>query len=846
MPSPQELEEIETRLVEDIAEFYYDPYGYALYNWDWDSPPLNKYGGLDNWQIEFLETLGEECLKRDRGDTDVISRAVRIATGTGHGCGKTLLASIIIHWFSATRPNPQAIVTANTKDQLSNKTWRELGKLNGMALNGHWFEHTATKFIMKSRPKTWYATAVPWSEGNSEAFAGTHEASVLMLFDEACHDDQTDVMTEYGWMRFAELDGTERLLTMDPETLVAEYVLPVALTRHQYAGPMYEYAPQRGSNFCVTPGHRMWTASRNGKTGGTYGWRFRPMREIDGLKSESMIQKTFEWNCPDRTTYRIPGISTDRISAPPVDVPMDDWCIFMGWYCSEGHINYRRADGAPHAVGITNTEDAAIEDCIGALERMGIRYAVHLVGRGKCRQVCVNSIQLAAHLYELGDGCLEKRVPEEVRHASRRQIELFLDRFLWGDGYTNNGRRIFYTSSERMAGDLQELIYKTGAIGVVTERELTGQQRWIDDHYATSTTTGYVITENLPSHAYIRHYHIKKQLDYDGTVYCATLPKHELLFTRRKGHAMWSGNSAIADIIWEVAEGAMTTPGAVFLAFGNRTRNTGRFSECWKRFRDRWITFEVDCRTSRVADQAQIQEWINDYGLDSDFVKVRVLGKEPYASEMQLIPANFVDRAVERRISLRAIPPALPRLMGADCGAGGQSMSVIVRRQGSKMFPEINRWNVSDPLILGGYFAEQIKEWNPDVFFIDAHGIGLGTYSYLIQLGFDNVVPVYWGDRSLTTDKQVYYNPRIECWARMREWLRTGDIPDDRDLKQDLIGPIYTRDMQYVMRLERKEDMAARGLPSPDTADALACTFFHAVPVKMDHYTDEDLDPEVE
>ncbi len=481
--------ELEQQLIDDVARFYYDPYGYALYNWDWDSPPLNKYGGLDDWQIEFLETLGEECLKRDSGDQDVISRAVRMAAGSGHGVGKTMLTSIIVHWFVATRPNPQAIITANTKDQLTNKTWRELGKMNNMALNGHWFEHTATKFILRDRPKTWYATAVPWSETNSEAFAGTHEASVLMLFDEA---------------------------------------------------------------------------------------------------------------------------------------------------------------------------------------------------------------------------------------------------------------------------------------------------------------------------------------------------------------------SAIADIIWEVAEGAMTTPGAIFLAFGNRTRNTGQFSECWKRHRKRWITFEVDARTSRVADQKQIEEWIDDYGLDSDFVKVRVLGKEPFASAMQLIPANFVDRAVERRIELRSLPPSIPRLMGADCAAGGESMSVIVRRQGPKMFPEVSRWNVSDPLQLGGYFAEEIRAWNPDIFFIDAHGVGLGTYMYLIQLGFQNVVPVYWGDRSLVTDKQVYYNPRIECWSRMREWLRTADIPDDRDLKHDLIGPEYSRDMNFIMRLERKEDMAARGLPSPDTADALAVTFFHATPVKLDRYDQDDLEPEHE
>ncbi len=224
-------EELEEQLIADVAEFFYDPFGYALYNWDWDSPPLNKYGGLDKWQIDHLCRLGAECALRDNVDPEIlpeyireaiddwdkppISAAVRIATGSGHGVGKTLLTSIIIHWFVATRPNPQAIVTANTKDQLTNKTWRELGKMNGMALNGHWFEHTATKFIMKSRPKTWYATARPnerpnavrkvggnwlfwFAAGGQVMSRGTHKwnGRVWNLDDHAEHSQMLDEMQE--------------------------------------------------------------------------------------------------------------------------------------------------------------------------------------------------------------------------------------------------------------------------------------------------------------------------------------------------------------------------------------------------------------------------------------------------------------------------------------------------------------------------------------------------------------------------------------------------------------------------------------------------------------------------
>ena len=54
-------------------------------------------------------------------------------------------------------------------------------------------------------------------------------------------------------------------------------------------------------------------------------------------------------------------------------------------------------------------------------------------------------------------------------------------------------------------------------------------------------------------------------------------------------------------------------------------------------------------------------------------------------------------------------------------------------------------------------------------------------------------------------------------------------IPDDRDLKQDLAGPIYWFDSAGRKQLEPKDDIKKRGLPSPDLADALALTFSHPV-----------------
>ena len=59
----------------------------------------------------------------------------------------------------------------------------------------------------------------------------------------------------------------------------------------------------------------------------------------------------------------------------------------------------------------------------------------------------------------------------------------------------------------------------------------------------------------------------------------------------------------------------------------------------------------------------------------------------------------------------------------------------------------------------------------------------------------------------------------------MREWLKTGSIPDRPNLEMELTGPSYFHSRKNQIQLERKEDMKARGLASPNQADCLAMSF---------------------
>jgi hypothetical protein len=486
--------EADASFIEELVQFFDDPLGfvYAIFPWGEAGTPLALEEGPDDWQVRVLWEIGER-VKAGQAAGPAAADAVRVAVASGHGIGKTTLVTWIILWFISTRPNPQIVVTANTVTQLTTKTWRELAKWLRLARNGNWFQWSAQKLAAKWAPETWFASAVPWSKERAEAFAGTHEEHVLVIFDEA---------------------------------------------------------------------------------------------------------------------------------------------------------------------------------------------------------------------------------------------------------------------------------------------------------------------------------------------------------------------SAIEDVIWEVAEGAMTTPGAMWIAFGNPTRNTGRFRECWRRFVQRWFTLKVDSRTAKKASQKQIEAWREDYGEDSDFFRVRVRGEFPNAASGQFIAEDDVESAVRRferalaakrvRMGNQNVDPAsvrlwvddvedddAPLILAVDVARFGDDDSVVYLRRG-QLGLMAGRWNGLSTDQLTAIVAGQIDELQPDAVFVDAVGIGAGVVDQLRALGYE-VIEVNAGLKAL--DERVYFNRRIEMWDATRRWLRKGGmIEPDQRLRQGLTAPEYGfsgRGQQ--MQLESKDDMKARGMSSPDEADALAMTFYQPV-----------------
>ena len=283
--------------------------------------------------------------------------------------------------------------------------------------------------------------------------------------------------------------------------------------------------------------------------------------------------------------------------------------------------------------------------------------------------------------------------------------------------------------------------------------------------------------------------------------------------------------SGIASTIWDVSEGAMTTEGARWLVFGNPTRNTGKFSECWGKQKHRWKTFQVDSREVSITDKNQIQEWIDDYGDDSDFVRVRVKGQFPRAGGNQFISAAAVD-ACSHYQAQGYDSSAI--VFGVDVARFGDDQNVLCVRQGRYIYP-LYKWRGLDTMQTASKIIEYYEIYKPDMVFIDGGGVGGGVVDRVKQLmPKHKVSEVNFG--SSPHDNSKYFNKRAEMWGDMRDAIVAGvQLPDDMELSYELTSVEYGFSNKQQIQLEKKDDMKKRGLSSPDCSDALALTFAERV-----------------
>ena len=297
--------------------------------------------------------------------------------------------------------------------------------------------------------------------------------------------------------------------------------------------------------------------------------------------------------------------------------------------------------------------------------------------------------------------------------------------------------------------------------------------------------------------------------------------------------------SGIASKVWEVAEGFFTevNPYRFWMAASQMRNRTGRFFELFNdpAAGEGWDLRTLSTRGMEGIDQSVIEDQIKRYGPDSDFVRVEIDGLAPRTSEDQFIPWSHVHTAQQNNLFR---DEGEPLILGVDPAPRGKTAWRF--RQGRNARDccgpatrgEI-LCNTDSPgnTIIAKKVLELDARYRPDAICID-FGMGSGVIDYIRRKRtHGRLHEVKFGDGAHGGKDSEWGSHAAELWAAMRDWLPGGMLEKDSGEKGTLSRQLTDRGWRWSQReegkkiLETKEDMRSRGTPSPDDADALACTF---------------------
>ena len=292
--------------------------------------------------------------------------------------------------------------------------------------------------------------------------------------------------------------------------------------------------------------------------------------------------------------------------------------------------------------------------------------------------------------------------------------------------------------------------------------------------------------------------------------------------------------SGIDDSIYETIEGALTTTDAKLILCGNPTKNSGIFKRSFFEDRELYWTKKVSCfDAARVADEYS-QRLIKQYGMDSDVVRVRVLGEFPKAEPDGLIPLELVEAAMMRDADMEADPETMLEI-GADIARFGDDETIIVPRIGGKVLG-LHHFTKQDLMTTCGKVLGIAKGAMKDyakphaTIRVDDDGVGGGVTDRLREVILEDglnidVIACHNGGRA--NDKEHYANWVTEQWCGLKERLVDGDIslPQDDELAAQLSTRKYSINSRDQIILEDKKSYKKRIHRSPDRADALVLAF---------------------
>ena len=387
-----------------------------------------------------------------------------------------------------------------------------------------------------------------------------------------CFDTQTEALTRRGWLRWADIQPEDELYTQDGNGR-AFFEAPLKLHSYHYEGPMCGYEGKR-LDFLVTPEHRLWM--RHIKAPKLH---FKTAKELHGRTFYiPQFGAVYSGTFSDDYTVVIPSETGWR--SPALRLPVVEYCQLVGWWLAEGCSSVEDAGGRRGVTYIYQSQAANPAKCAriaAILDKLNLHYSVMKDTGGMARGFRIRNKPLAAHLLQYGTSAYDKKILPFIFETSVRCRQLLLDAYIDGDGHRPKGQvsgARASSVSQQLIDDFQRLAIQSGIGATVTTlkggvstatpvpvsdghviRQGVNPAWYIGFSFTgnNATVDGWHAADNY-RHAYTEY--------YSGLVHCATMSTG-LLYVRRNGKPMWSGN---CDEYWRQVRSGNTpqAPGTPF------------------------------------------------------------------------------------------------------------------------------------------------------------------------------------------------------------------------------------------------------------------------------------------
>lgn len=339
-----------------------------------------------------------------------------------------------------------------------------------------------------------------------------------------------EVLTPNGWVDISKLKVGDPVyaVSKDGKIVVSEVG---QVHRHYFEGDLWK-AKTRNLTIICTPEHRV------AKMGGTRedpGALFSlvPVKDLPG---QSYILRSADYDGEEIKEFTVEEYNgAKKINKQPRTISGDDYVELMGWFLTEGSVIDR-----DRAFVISQMKPENRHKIASLLNRCGFKFVEDKSG------FIVYSADWWNYFRQFGK-CREKFVPRQILNASKRQLKIFLEAAMDGDGHwiKRGESGHFYTYSKQLADDICEVAVKLGKKVYVSSRKKENRHGL---EYVVNISCGIFSEVLTGQHRYNvttkmnKKPHVER-VPFRGVVYDIGVPEHHTFIIRQDGSVWVSGNS---------------------------------------------------------------------------------------------------------------------------------------------------------------------------------------------------------------------------------------------------------------------------------------------------------------